>query len=156
MPGRWYITHYFTAKANLRQRRLRLQEAEAPRISRQSAHEGSKVVRPMHRPPLTPGDTPSLILTSVKGWVITRATVRPEGLSRWKAWMTLSGIEPETFWLVAQCHDLLCHRVPIHLIARDDIFPYNSSIYPISTPVITDINHFMLWTCSQMLVLAIQ
>jgi hypothetical protein len=35
-------------------RPLRLQEVEAPRISRQSAHEGGKFVRPTHRPPLPP------------------------------------------------------------------------------------------------------
>jgi hypothetical protein len=28
------------------------QEVQAPRISRQSAHEGGKVVSPTHRPPL--------------------------------------------------------------------------------------------------------
>jgi len=33
-------------------RPLGLQEAEAPRISRQLTHEGGKVVSPMHRPPL--------------------------------------------------------------------------------------------------------
>ena len=33
-------------------RRLGLQEVEAPRISRQSAHEGAKVVGHTHRPPL--------------------------------------------------------------------------------------------------------
>jgi hypothetical protein len=35
-------------------RPLGLQEVEAPRISRQSAHEGGKVVRPKQRPPLPP------------------------------------------------------------------------------------------------------
>jgi hypothetical protein len=38
-------------------RPLRLQEVEAPRISRQSAHEGGKVVGPTPRPLLPPGDT---------------------------------------------------------------------------------------------------
>jgi hypothetical protein len=33
-------------------RPLGLQEVEAPRISRQSAHEGGKVISPMHQPPL--------------------------------------------------------------------------------------------------------
>jgi hypothetical protein len=33
---------------------LRLQEVEGSRISRQSAHEGSKVVSPTHRPLLPP------------------------------------------------------------------------------------------------------
>jgi len=36
-------------------RPLRLQEVEAPRIYRQAAHKGGKVVSPTHRPPLPPG-----------------------------------------------------------------------------------------------------
>jgi hypothetical protein len=40
-------------------RPLELQEIEAPRISRQSAHEGGKVVSPKNQPPLPPGDIPS-------------------------------------------------------------------------------------------------
>ena len=43
-------------------------------ISRQSAHEGGKVVSPTHRPPLF------LVLISVRGWVDPRAIVRQEGL----------------------------------------------------------------------------
>jgi hypothetical protein len=42
-------------------RPLVVQEVKAPKISRQSAHEGGKVVSPTHRPPLPPpppGDTP--------------------------------------------------------------------------------------------------
>jgi len=35
---------------------LACQDDEAPRIYRQSAHEGGKVVSPTHRPPLAPGD----------------------------------------------------------------------------------------------------
>jgi hypothetical protein len=31
---------------------LGLQETEAPRFSRQSAHDGGKAVKPTHRPPL--------------------------------------------------------------------------------------------------------
>ena len=62
-------------------------------ISRQSAHEGGKVVSPAYRPPL-----PFLVLNSVRG-----DTVRLEGLSQWKIPMTPSGIEPAAFWLVAQC-----------------------------------------------------
>jgi hypothetical protein len=34
------------------------QEVEAPRISRQSAHEGGKVVIPTHRPSSPPGKIP--------------------------------------------------------------------------------------------------
>ena len=43
---------------------LGLQEFEAPRISRQSAHEGGKVVNPTHRPPLPPGDI--LVLVALR------------------------------------------------------------------------------------------
>jgi hypothetical protein len=39
-----------------------LQEAEAQRICRQSAHEGGKVVSPTHRPPLPPGGIPGVHL----------------------------------------------------------------------------------------------
>jgi hypothetical protein len=39
-------------------RPLGFQEVEAPKISRQSAHERGKVVSPTHRPPLTPRNIP--------------------------------------------------------------------------------------------------
>ena len=80
-------------------------------ISRQSAHEGGKVVSPTHRPPLPPGNIPGTHFCS--------RLSRPEGhsaagriLSMKKNPVTPSGIEPATFWAVAQCLNQLRHRVP--------------------------------------------
>jgi len=50
--------------------------------ARQSAHEGSKVVSPTPWLPLNPQVL--LLIISFRGWIETRAIVRPEGLSKWK------------------------------------------------------------------------
>ena len=50
-------------------RPLRIQKVEVPRVSRQSACEGGKVVNPTHRPPL-PSRRPAEL------------TPRPKGLSQ--------------------------------------------------------------------------
>ena len=71
------------------------------KISRQPAHEGGKVVNPMHRPPLH--QEIFMVLISVRGWVNPRAIERLEGLCQWKIPMIPSGIETADFWLVAQC-----------------------------------------------------
>ena len=58
------------------------QEVEATVISRQSAHQGGKVVIPTHRPPLP--QKIFLVVISFSGWMDPRVIVRPEGLSQLK------------------------------------------------------------------------
>jgi len=57
-------------------RPFRLQEIEVPKISRQWAHEGCKVVSRLYPQEI------SLVFMSVRGWVDPRAVVQPEGLSQ--------------------------------------------------------------------------
>ena len=79
---------------------LRVPGGWGTQISRQSAHEGGKVVSPTHRPHLLPRKYSwySFLLETES---TPRAIVRTEGLCQWKIPMTPSGITPATFRLGA-------------------------------------------------------
>ena len=90
---------------------LRVPRRWGSQISRQSTHDGGKVVSPTHRPSLPPQEL-FLVLISIRSWVNPRAIVRPEGIRQWWIPITPSGIKPTTFRLVAQCLNQLRYRVP--------------------------------------------
>jgi hypothetical protein len=72
-----------------------------------------KVISPTHQPPLRPRKY-SWYSDLLEAWVNLRTIVQPEGLYQLKFPMTPSGIEPTTFWLVAQCLNQLHHCVLPH------------------------------------------
>jgi len=76
-----------------------------------TAYEDGKVVRPAA---LIPQEI-QLVPISVRGWVDSRAIMRPEGLSQWKIPKIPSGIEPATCWIEANCLNQLRQRVPRRL-----------------------------------------
>jgi hypothetical protein len=95
---------------------LRVSGGWCSQISRQSAHEGGKIVSPTHLPRLPPGRIPGTQFC----WRLShpRVIMRSDWLCQWKSPMT-SGIEPATFRLAAQCLNQLHHRVPhLHVVPR--------------------------------------
>jgi hypothetical protein len=106
---------------------LRVPWGWGSQILRQLAHEGDKVFRPKHRPPL-PQEI-FLVLIFVRGWVEPRAIVRPEGLCQWKIPMTPLGTEPATFRLVAQCLNQLRHRTLTYFVDGGSKYLRNLSSY---------------------------
>jgi len=84
------------------ERPLGLQEVEAPRIPRQSAHKSSQVCKPY----APVAFTPRRYLWYLFLLKAESTPVQPEGLSQRKIPTIPSGIETTTFLLVAQCLNL--------------------------------------------------
>jgi hypothetical protein len=85
--GKVQQSHYRPVQA------LRVPGGWGSQISRQSAHEGGKVISHTHRPPLPPRkySSYSFLLEAES------TPVRPNGLCQWKIPMTPSGIQPAPF-----------------------------------------------------------
>ena len=88
---------------------------------RQETHEGGKVVSPTCRPPLPPQEI-FPVLISDRSRVDRRAILWLEELCQWKIPVTLSGIEPTTFQLVAQCLNRLRHQKQLKICTMHIFF----------------------------------
>ena len=77
-------------------------------ISRQSAHEGGKVVSPTHRPPL-----PNRKYSRYSFLLEAESTPGPEGLCQWKIPMSPSGIEPASFRLASSNRATACPKTSL-------------------------------------------
>ena len=91
---------------------LRAQDIEAPRISRQSHMKVSTLSALRTGRLYSTTDTPSTYFCYKLSR--PRVTVRQQGLSQWKIPMTLSGMEPATFQLIARCPVTLPSTISQH------------------------------------------
>jgi hypothetical protein len=155
MMGTGYWRIYVTVKVKVKQshyrpgQALRVPGGWGSQISRQSAHEGGKVVSPTHRPPLPSGKAAFTSPPRKYSWysflLQAESTPGPQcGRKDYvneKSPVTPSGIEPVTFRLVAHCLNQLRHRVPL--------------IYVMHSSNARNVSHFIIITVSNCLNLSL-
>jgi len=113
-------------------------------MSRQSAHEGGKVVTPMHWLHLPPRKYSwYLLLLEAED---LRTTVQPKGLCQWKIRVTPLWIKSMTFWFVIHCLNQLHHHVPWHNRYRFKLKPHLLCFFQLQTKYDDDIGTVKLRT----------